>query len=228
MRDEKTDGAMLMCKCCGGETPGTEVEGHVIAFCPTCCSACGQIYQGPPEVRRRLLRLLGALDEHERHALYWNEDRRAAWKALRGVERVIMCAICHLCNVWPGETFKRVTLPQAVSDGILDTSRAALFTTMYFCVFRICGHLDRMDLIHDLFDGEDFELEYAGEPLASFVTVCGRDALPVVVYECLDVLFGTYSLPRLKAMRRRGDLNEIFRGAYVLPEYEGAFNDADD
>ena len=214
----KHDGALLICKCCSADTTGTEIEGRVVAFCPTCRAACGEIYKGPPEVRRRLLRLLGRLDEDERHALYWNENRRAAWSALRGVERVILCAMCHLCDVWPGEKFERVTLPKAVSDCILDTSRAALFTTMYFCVFRICEHLDRMDLIHGLFDGEDFEEAYADEPLDSFIEVCERDALPVVVYECLDVLFGTYSLPRIKENARRGEFNEIFRGSYSLPE----------
>ncbi|MCG8408528.1 MAG: hypothetical protein MI923_25280 [Phycisphaerales bacterium] len=214
---EMSDSALFICKCCRSDTAGSEIEGQVVAFCPTCRAACGEIYAGPPEQRRRLLRLLGRLDEDERHALYWNEDRRAAWSALRGVERVILCAICHLCDVWPGEKFKRVTLPMAVSDCILDTSRSALFTTLYFCVFRICGHLDRMDLIHGLFDGEDFEEQYADEPLGSFAEVCERDALPAVVYECLDVLFGTYSLPRIRKNVRRGEFTEIFRGAYRLP-----------
>ena len=210
--------ALRPCKRCGLNTTGVEDgKGHVVGLCPPCFLESQRIIGGPPTERRQLLYHLGDLDAHELEALVWSDERRAAWQGLRGVDRVILCAMCHVGQLWPGEQFKFVELPQAVVDCVQQTSRAGLFTTVGLCVRRMLGDIDRLGIIYEIFQWEEFEAEVPDEPLASFVVVCSRDALVAIIYECLDVLLGTYALGRLKAMGGRGKLTDVCRGVGDLP-----------
>jgi hypothetical protein len=190
----------------------TDDEGRVVAFCPTCLREWQRIIgEARPEELERLLAVLADLDEHEMDALLWSDERRAAWKALPDVERVIIGAVSHVSVIWEGQKFRAIDLPAAVQECIQRTSRAALFTTLGMCVKRICGDMTKIGTIYELFDWEEFEPEAPGEPLASYVATCTREALATVICECLDVLLGTYAWGRLRARTGKKGLSKVSR-----------------